>query len=123
MSVPIKKSLIWVGGSKPDLKALPVRLQKQFGVALDIIRQGLLPEGVKPLKGKQKGAVQLSEDYDGDTYRAVYTAELEYAVYVLHCFKKKSKSGIATPQADLDVIEARLKAARAYDAKMKKDPK
>ena len=119
----MKRALIWVGRSKSDLKALPIRLQKQFGIALDVVQQGLLPEGVKPLKGKQKGAVQLSEDHDGDTYRAVYTAELEHAIYVLHCFKKKSKSGIATPQADLDLIESRLKAARAYDAKLKKGPK
>lgn len=57
--------------------------------------------------------MQLSEDHDGDTYRAVYTAELEETVYVLHCFQKKSKSGRATPQADIDLIERRLKDARA----------
>ena len=115
---PTKKQLVWVGGSKSDLKDMPVRLQKQFGVALDIVQQGVKPEGTKPLKGKQKGATQLSEDHDGDTYRSVYTAELEHGIYVLHCFKKKSKSGIATPQAGLDVIEVRLKAARDYDRKL-----
>ena len=59
---------------------------------------GLITD-VKPLKDKVRGAVQLSDDHDGETYRAVYTVELEDAVYVLHCFQKKSKSGIATPQA------------------------
>ena len=52
-----KKQLVWVGGSKSDLKGMPVRLQKQFGVALNIVQQGVKPEGAKPLKGEQKGAI------------------------------------------------------------------
>jgi phage-related protein len=59
----------------------------------------------------------LSEDYHGDTWRAVYTVELEDCLYVLHCFQKKSKKGAETPKADLDLIETRLKAARALHAK------
>jgi phage-related protein len=62
------------------------------------------------------GAMQLSEDYHGDTYRAVYTVELEDCIYVLHCFQKKSKKGSETPKPDQDVIEMRLKAARALHA-------
>ena len=56
---------------------MPVALRKEFGVALDIAQQGLIPEGTKLLKGKAAGATQLSEDYHGDTYRAVYTVALE----------------------------------------------
>ena len=95
---------------------MPVALRKEFGVALDIAQQGLAPEGAKPLKGKVSGAMQLSEDFHGDTYRAVYTVELEGCLYVLHCFQKKSKKGAETPKADLDVVETRLKAARALHA-------
>jgi phage-related protein len=113
---PLKKVLIWIGSSKRDLVAMPVALRKDFGVALDIAQQGLTPEGVKLLKGKAVGAVQLSEDHHGDTYRAVYTVELEGWLYVLHCFQKKSKKGAETPKPDLDLIEARLKAARALHA-------
>ncbi len=114
--LPRKKALIWIGGSKRDLIAMPPALRKEFGVALDIAQQGLTPEGAKLLKGKAAGAVQLSEDYQSDTYRAVYTVELEGCLYVLHCFQKKSKKGSETPKADLDLIETRLKAARALHA-------
>jgi phage-related protein len=113
---PPKKSLIWVGSSKRDLIKMPVSLRKEFGVALDIAQQGLTPEGAKMLKGKVAGAVQLSEDYHGDTYRAVFAVELEGCLYVLHCFQKKSKKGAETPKPDLDLIESRLKTARALHA-------
>jgi phage-related protein len=96
---------------------MPIALRKDFGVALDIAQQGLTPEEAKLLKGKAAGATQLSEDYHGDTWRAVYTVELEGCLYVLHCFQKKSKKGAETPKADLDLIETRLKAARALHAK------
>lgn len=95
---------------------MPEGVRKDFGGALHGIQDGRSPDHAKPLKGKAKGAVQLSEDRDGDTYRAVYTAELEGVVHVLHCFQKKSKSGIATPQADVDLIERRLKDAKALHA-------
>lgn len=111
-----KKSLIWIGNSKKDLIAMPVPLRKDFGVALDIAQQGLTPHGAKFLKGQAAGATQLSEDYRGDTFRAVYTVELEGCLYVLHCFQKKSKQGAATPKADLDLIATRLKAARLLHA-------
>ena len=114
---PLRKALVWIGSSKRDLIAMPVTLRKDFGVALDIAQQGLTPEGAKLLKGKVAGATQLSEDYHGDTWRAVYTVELEDCLYVLHCFQKKSKKGAETPKADLDLIEMRLKAARALHAK------
>lgn len=105
-----------MGSSRGDLTAMPDAVRKDFGGALHAVQEGRSPEQAKPLKGKIKGATQLSEDHDGDTYRAVYTVELEDVVYVLHCFQKKSKSGIATPQADIDLIERRLKDARALHA-------
>jgi len=56
--------------------------------------------------------LEIVDDFDGDTYRAVYTIRFANAVYVLHAFQKKSKRGIATPNAELDLIERRLKRAR-----------
>jgi phage-related protein len=113
----LKKPIIWMGSSRSDLIAMPEAVRKDFGGALHAVQEGRLPEGSKALKGKIKGAVQLSEDHEGDTYRTVFTAQLEGVVYVLHCFQKKSKSGIATPQADIDLIERRLKDARALHAR------
>ncbi len=58
--------------------------------------------------------MEVVEDDDGKTYRAMFTAKLPNAVYVLHCFQKKSKSGKATPREDVALIEPRLKAAEAH---------
>jgi phage-related protein len=69
----------------------------------------------KPLKGfKGAGVVEVVEDFDGDTYRAVYTIKFADVVYVLHSFQKKSKQDIATPKQDMDLIEARLKRAKEH---------
>lgn len=62
------------------------------------------------------GVLEVVESTQEGTYRAVYTVRLECAVYVLHCFQKKSVSGIATPKPDMDMIRARLKAAQAHAA-------
>ena len=116
-----RKPLNWVGSSLDDLKAMPLSIRKEFGVSLDIVQQGLTPLGSKMLHGSAAGAMQLSEDERSGTYRAVYTVVIGDAVYVLHCFQKKSKHGIATPQADIDLIARRLKVARADYLKQKKD--
>lgn len=61
-------------------------------------------------RGRRAG--EIVDEFDGDTYRAVYTVRFAGAVYVLHAFQKKSKHGIATPRPDLSLIERRLKRAR-----------
>ena len=115
-----RKALFWIGSSKKGLVAMPSAIRRDFGFALDYAQQGLRPEGAKLLKGKVAGATQLSEDHQGDTYRAVYTVELEGCIYVLHCFQKKSKKGAETPKPDLDLIGARLKAAKSLHAERKR---
>jgi phage-related protein len=69
--------------------------------------------GIRTAAFKGAGVLEVVEDFDGDTFRAVYTVRFKSAVYVLHCFQKKSKSGIATPKVDMDIIRARLKVAEA----------
>lgn len=104
------KSLIWIGSSKRDLIQLPSDVQDVFGYALHIAQMGETPLNAKVLSGfGGAGVLEVIENHMGDTYRAVYTVRYAYAVYVLHCFQKKSKSGIATPKPDLDKINARLK--------------
>lgn len=83
------------------------------------VQDGWKPADAKALKARAEGAVQLSEDHDGETYRAVYTVELEDTVYVLRCFHKKSKKGVETPKKEIDVIEQRLKMARLLHAQRK----
>jgi phage-related protein len=69
-------------------------------------------------KGDGPGVLELVEDHRGDTYRAVYTVRFAGVVYVLHSFQKKSKSGIKTPQEDVNLIRQRLKRAQQdYESK------
>lgn len=109
-----ERTLLWMGSSKRDLMALPLDVRRFFGHALHFAQHGERHEAAKPLKGfGGAGVLEIIEDNVGGTYRAVYTVKFAAAVFVLHCFQKKSKSGIATPKADMDIIHARLKLARA----------
>ena len=108
-----RKLLYWEGSSKKNFKEFPVPVQKDMGVALFVVQLGATPESAKPWKGLGSGVYELVEDHRGDTFRAVYTVRIGEAVHVLHAFQKKSKSGIATPQPNVELIEKRLKAVLA----------
>lgn len=85
------------------------------GYALHLAQNGLKHEQAKVLKGfGSAGVLEVVEDDDGNTFRAVYTVRLKNAVYVLHCFQKKSHKGISTPKHEIDVVEARLKLAKQH---------
>ncbi|WP_414541197.1 type II toxin-antitoxin system RelE/ParE family toxin [Nostoc sp. CCY0012] len=109
------KPIEWVGNSLEDLKEFPEEVQQVVGYALYLAQFGEKHLSVKPLKGfKGAGVLEVVEDFDGDTYRAVYTVKLAGVIYVLHAFQKKSKQGIATPKQDVDLIESRLKRAKVH---------
>lgn len=94
---------------------MPDDVQDTFGYALHQAQVGKKHEQTKPLKGfGSAGVLEVVEDSDGSTFRAVYTVKFSEAVYVLHCFQKKSTHGIATPKPDMDLIRERLKAAEAH---------
>jgi len=107
--------LFWEGSSKKDLKEFPTPVQKSMGVALYFVQLGGTPESAKPWKGNGPGMYELVENHRGDTFRAVYTVRIGGSVYVLHAFQKKSKSGIATPRPDVELIEKRLKVVLGRD--------
>jgi len=113
MSKQARKPIRWVGSSKRDLDAMPEDVKDVFGHAIDLAQAGGKHQDAKPLAGfGSAGVLEVLDDHQGDTYRAVYTVKFAGWVYVLHCFQKKSKSGIATPKTDMDLINARLKAAK-----------
>lgn len=110
------KPVIWIGSSLLDLKEFPLEVQSDLGYALYFAQTNLKHPKAKPLKGfKGASVLEIVEDYDGDTYRAVYTVKLAGVVYVLHVFQKKSKHGIATPRQDIELIEKRLKLALEFN--------
>ncbi|WP_246797941.1 type II toxin-antitoxin system RelE/ParE family toxin [Burkholderia perseverans] len=107
-----ERPLMWLGSSKKDLLALPVPVRKFFGHALDFAQHGGQHAAAKVLKGfGGAGVLEVVEDDADGTYRAVYTVRFVEAVFVLHVFQKKSKRGIATPQADMEIIRKRLQMA------------
>ena len=109
---PEVKSLAWIGSTKKDLLALPEDVIDTFGYALHLAQAGKKHEQAKPLHGfGSAGVLEVVEDWHGNTYRAVYTVRFATAVFVLHVFQKKSKSGIATPKQDIELIRERLKVA------------
>jgi phage-related protein len=113
-SNPSEKPLHWVGAAKKELLALPDDVIDDMGYALGAVQLGAMPPQAKPWKGEGPGVLELVENNRGDTFRAVYTVRFAKAVYVLHCFQKKSPSGIRTAQSDIDLIHERLKLAQQH---------
>lgn len=104
----------WVASAKRDLKRMPDDVQDAVGAALREAQRGFTPDSAKPLRGfSGAGVLEIIEDHDGSTYRAVYTVRFAQAIYVLHVFQKRSKRGIATPKQEIEVVRRRLAAAEA----------
>ena len=112
---PLEKPLFWVGSAQKDLRGFPEEVKDEIGFALFQAQLGLKSPSAKPLKGFGGARVlEIVDDYRTDTYRAVYTVQFTGAIYVLHAFQKKSRKGIKTPKAEIELIESRLKAAREH---------
>ena len=113
MSNPsVLKPLDFIGSSREDLREFPDEVKQDIGYAFFEAQKGQKSEAAKPLKGfGGAGVLEIIERFDGDTYRAVYTVKFREVIYVLHCFQKKSKTGIKTPQQEIELIQRRLKAA------------
>lgn len=104
------KDLVWIGDSRECLRGFPEEVKDVMGFALRVAQKGGKHPSVKPLKGfKGAGVLEIIDNHDGDTYRAVYTVRIKNKVYVLHAFQKKSKKGIQTPLKEIEIIKARLK--------------
>ena len=117
-----EKPLQWIGSSYKDLMALPPDVRRFFGFALSLAQAGDRHDAAKVLKGfSGAGVLEVVENDSAGTYRAVYTVKFEEAVFVLHCFQKKSKRGIATPKVDIDIIRARLKVVEAYAQELRNE--
>src|ERR1700694_2732045 len=116
------KRLVWVGSSRRDLKAFPEEVKDAIGYALFEAQVGRKSPSAKPLAGfGGAGVLEIVEDFQTNTYRAVYTVKFAERVYVLHAFQKKSKKGIATPKADVDLIKKRFGLAE-QDYKTRSTP-
>ena len=116
-----RKPVRFVGSSRSDLQRFPKEVKLVVGTALTAAQLGGKYTDARPLKGfGDASVVEIVDDFDGDTFRAVYTVRFADVVYVLHAFQKKSKKGIETPKSDLDLIRRRLRLAEQdYQSTMK----
>jgi phage-related protein len=107
-----RKPCTFIGSSRKDLAEFPISVRRQIGHALHEVQSGGEPISAKALKGFGGRAVlEIIDDFQGDTFRAVYTVRFADVVYVLHAFQKKSKKGNATPSRDIELIRSRLRDA------------
>lgn len=107
-----EKPLFWVGSSRDGLLEFPAQVRREIGNALGVAQFGGKHPAAKPWKGDGGGVFEIVEDFDKDTYRAVYCVRFSGAVYVLHAFQKKSPKGIKTAKGDVEMVARRLKLGR-----------
>jgi phage-related protein len=118
---PSFKPVVWVGSSREDLREFPDPVQDRVGYALFVAQCGGRHDDAKTLSGfGGAGVVEVVEDFRGDTFRAVYTVRYAGALYVLHAFQKKSKTGRGTPRRDIEMIERRLREAERIEREREK---
>lgn len=122
VELPVMKPCEFIGSARDDLSAMPLEVKRVFGFAIRAAQRGSKHPDAKPLRGfGGAGVLEVVENFDGDTYRAVYTVKFAGVIYVLHVFKKKSKKGSKTPQPDLKLVESRLRdAQKMHDLKTAK---
>ena len=117
----VLKPIVWISSSLKDLKGFPEDVKDGIGYALELAQRSRKSNQAKPLKGfGGASVVEIVENQQGNTWRAVYTVQFVEAIYVLHAFQKKSKAGIATSKYDLDLIKRRLATARDHANRSKK---
>src|ERR1700716_4103882 len=113
--MPGRKPCIFIGSSLKDLRRFPAKVKNRVGFALNAVQEGGEPIAAKALRGfGGRTVLELVDDFDSDTYRAVYTVRFAGVVYVLHAFQKQAKRGIATPQRDIELIKSRLQDAELH---------
>jgi phage-related protein len=108
---PEIRPLKWIGSAKSNLITFPDEVRKAMGHALYLAQIGMKSPKAKPLRGfGGAGVLEVVADFDGDTFRAIYTVKFRGMVFVLHAFQKKSKKGRETPRAEIELIKRRLKS-------------
>jgi phage-related protein len=117
------RSVVWMGDSRKRMGKMPKLVQKAIGFQLQAAQKGDKPRLAKPFKGVGSGVWEICKDYDSDTFRAVYAVQVGKKIYVLHAFQKKSKTGIKTPQADVELILKRYRDALQLEKELGNDDK
>ncbi|MFQ3576933.1 MAG: type II toxin-antitoxin system RelE/ParE family toxin [Cytophagales bacterium] len=110
-----QRPIIWLGDTRKTLLAFPEEVRQKIGYKLHLMQSGVIPTDTKPFKGVGSGVFEIALKHDKEAYRCVQALQLGGRIYILHVFHKKSKSGIATPTKDVDVIIKRYKDAQELE--------
>jgi phage-related protein len=100
------KPIEFRGGSLDDLRAFPLTARREAGHQRDQVQQGLDPDDWKPMNTVGQGVREIRIRDEGGAFRVIYVAKFADAIYVLHCFQKKTQ---ATGKPDLDLATRRYK--------------
>ena len=106
------RPISWIKAARNDFEDFPYEAQLEIRRSLTVVAEGGWPDIAKPLKGFGSGVVELALRSRGDAFRVVYALHIASDIWVIHAFQKKSKTGIKTPKAEIDLIHARLKRLR-----------
>ena len=98
----------WIRAARKTYETFPLSVRDRVNTALTIAAEGGKADIAKPLKGLGSGVIEIAVRYRSDAYRVVYAVEIAGALWVVHAFQKKSKTGTKTPKAEIDLIRARL---------------
>jgi len=103
------RPISWLKAARRDFEAFPDDVQSDMMDALTIAAEGGKADKAKPFKGVEGGVFEIAIRHRGDAFRTIYAVKIGAAIWVIHAFQKKSKSGIKTPQMEVDLIRERLK--------------
>jgi phage-related protein len=108
---PMRNSrpISWIKAARRDFEAFPLDVRNEMFDALTLAAEGEMSGKAKPFKGVDGGVFEIALRHRGDAFRAIYAVKIDVDIWVIHAFQKKSKSGIKTPQAEVDLIRERLK--------------
>lgn len=107
------RPISWLKPALRDLQSFPVEAQARLLDALTVAAAGGKADIAKPLRGFGSGVVEIALKHRGDVFRVIYALQVGPDLIVVHAFQKKSKRGIETPKAELDVVRERLKRLKA----------
>jgi phage-related protein len=103
------RPISWLKAARKDFEEFPEDVQSDMFDALTIAADGGKSDKTKPFKGVDGGVFEIAIKHRGDAFRTLYAVKIGVDIWVFHAFQKKSKSGIKTPQMEVDLINERLK--------------
>jgi phage-related protein len=103
------RRVTWLKSARKDFEKFPIEAQLTILRALTIAAEGSKADIAKPFQGVDGGVFEVALAYRGDAFRAIYAVQIDIDLWVIHAFQKKSKTGIKTPKAEVDLIRERVK--------------